>query len=247
MYPEVFPGMYNQDNPEFIVYQTLKMLPDTYIIFYSKRIKDGLFGKPECEIDFIIFNQRDVIICIEVKGGVLSYDGAQDRWLQNGKVMDKSPDHQATAATYCLIHELSKEVKNVNVDWALCFPQCSLVTDEAPLNIPLTKIIDESRILNMATEISKIEEEIRSTYKKKGMTSKEAHDFVQHMTRSIGFVQILGVRIAREENQLIQVTQEQCETLADLEINSRMIIHGSAGTGKTILAQEFAKRMEVEG
>lgn len=76
------------------------------------------------------------------------------------------------------------------------------------------------------------------------MTAKEVRDFIERMTRSIGFVEILGVRIPREAEQLIQVTQEQCETLADLEINSRIVVHGSAGTGKTVLAQEFAKRLE---
>lgn len=247
MYPEVFPGICDQNNPEYLVYQTLSALPDPYIVFYSKRFKGGLFGKPECEIDFIIFNQRDVIVCLEVKGGILSYDGTQDRWLQNAKVMSKSPDRQATEATHCLIRELPNEVRNANVDWALCFPQCSLVTHSAPTSIPLTRIIDESRASRIVSEIPKIEEDIRSIFKRKGMTPREANDFIQRMTRSIGFVQILGVRIAREAEQLLQVTQEQCETLADLEINSRMIINGSAGTGKTILAQEFAKRQEASG
>ena len=247
MYPEVFPGICDQSNPEFVVYQTLSALPDHYIVFYSKRFKGGLFGKPECEIDFIIFNQRDVITCLEVKGGMVSYDGAQDRWMQNAKAMSKSPDRQATEATHCLIRELSSEVRNANVDWALCFPQCSLVAPSAPTNIPLTRIIDESRLLRIVSEMPKIEEEIRSTYKRKGMTPKEVNNFIQRMTQSIGFVQILGVRIAREAEQLIQVTQEQCEALADLEINSRMIIHGAAGTGKTILAQEFGKRQRAKG
>ena len=247
MYPEVFPGKFDQNNPEFAVYQKLKELPEPYLVFYSKRFKGGLFGKPECEIDFIIFNQRDVIICLEVKGGILSYDGAQDHWLQNGKVMDKAPDRQAADATHCLIRELSKEVRNANVDWALCFPQCSLVDCESPTGVPLTRIIDESRFSGFVSELPRVAQEIRSIYKRKGMTPREVHDFVQRMTRSIGFVQILGVRIAREAEQLIQVTEEQCETLADLEINPRMIVHGSAGTGKTILAQEFAKRLEANG
>lgn len=247
MYPEVFPGKFDQNNPEFIVYEQLRMLPDSYVVFYSKRFKGGLFGKPECEIDFIVFNQRDVIICLEVKGGFLSYDGVQDSWLQNGKVMDRAPDRQASDATHCLIRELSKGVRSANVDWALCFPQCSLVSGETPTGVPLTHIIDESRLIGMVSEVLKLEGEIRSTYKRKGMTPKEVHEFVQTMTRSIGFVEILGVRIAREAKQLIQVTEEQLETLADLEINSRMIVHGAAGTGKTVLAQEFAKRLEADG
>ena len=68
MYPDVFPGKVDQNNPEFIVYEALRSLPNSYVVFYSKRFNGGLFGKPECEIDFIIFNQRDAIICLEVKG-----------------------------------------------------------------------------------------------------------------------------------------------------------------------------------
>ena len=247
MYPEVFPGQFDQNNPEFIVYQSLRKLPDSYVVLYSKRFKGGLFGKPECEIDFIISNQRDVVICLEVKGGVLSYNGARDQWQQNGKVMTKAPDRQATEATHCFLKEMSKEVRNANVDWALCFPQCSVVGESAPTGIPLNRIIDETRLTRITAELPKLEQEIRCSYSKKGMTPQEAHDLVDRLTRSIGFVQILGVRIAREAEQIIQVTDEQCEVLADLEINARMIIHGSAGTGKTVLAQEFAKRLEAKG
>jgi len=247
MYPSLFPGARDQGNPEFVVYESLRALPDSHVVFYSKRFKGGLFGKPECEIDFVIFNQRDVIICLEVKGGVLYYDGEQDQWLQNGKVLDKGPDRQASAATHCLIRELSQEVQSANVDWALCFPQCSLVDSGAPTGVPIGRIIDESHLSQIVSEVVRLEGDIRSTFKRKGMTPKEVRVFIERMTRSIGFVEILGVRIAREAEQLIQVTQEQCETLADLEINSRMIVHGSAGTGKTVLAQEFAKRLEADG
>ena len=132
MYPEIFPGKYNQDDPEFIVYQSLRKLPDTYVVLYSKRFKGGLFGKPECEIDFIISNQRDVVVCLEVKGGVLSYSGSKDQWKQNGEIMAKPPDRQATEATHCFIRELSHELRNTNVDWALCFPQCSLIGGPTP-------------------------------------------------------------------------------------------------------------------
>jgi len=246
MYPEVFPGGFNQDNPEFVVYQTLRKLPDSYVVLYSKRFKGGLFGKPECEIDFVISNQRDVVICLEVKGGILAYNGAQDQWSQNGQVMERSPDRQATAAMHCLLGELSKELRNVNVDWALCFPQCSVVGSADATGVPASRIFDETGLANIVIGFQKLENEVRTTFKKKGMTPKEANDLVARLTRSIGFVQILGVRIAREAQQLIQVTEEQCEVLADLEINPRMIVHGSAGTGKTILAQEFAKRLAAK-
>lgn len=247
MYPAVFPRPNNPEDPEFIVYQCLRKLPDPYVVFYSKRFTGGLFGKPECEIDFIVSNQFDVIVCLEVKGGVLKYDGAQDRWSQNGKEMAKGPDIQATGATHCLLRQLADELRNVSVDWAVCFPQCSVDVNLPPTNLPLSKIIDERRLLNIVPEMADLVQEIRSTYRRKGMTSREAQNVVERLTRSIGFVQALGVRIAREADQFIQVTEEQCEVLCDLEVNSRMIVHGFAGTGKTVLAQEFAKRLAAQG
>lgn len=246
MYPEVFPRKYDPNDPEFIVYQSLKKLPDGYLVLYSKRLEGGLFGKAECEIDFIISNQRDVVICLEVKGGVLAYNGVNDLWMQNGKRMERNPDRQATAATHALMRALPKELSNANVDWALCFPQCSVVRGQASLSVPVERIIDETKLLNIVDEIKRLEQEIRKAFNKKGMTTADSHSLIERLTRSIGFVEILGVRIAREAEQMIQVTEEQCEVLADLEINPRMIVHGAAGTGKTILAQEFAKRLEAD-
>jgi len=247
MFPEVFPGTIDQGNPEFVVYQALRSLPDDYVVFYSKRIMGNAFSKAETEIDFLISNQKDIVICLEVKGGLISYDGVRDSWSQNGKPMEKSPDRQATAAAHSLIRALSHELKNVNTGWALCFPQCTLSSPFGATGLPISRIFDENRLLRITDELHAFEYELRATFGKKGMTPFECQKFISHLTRSIGFVQILGVRIAREANQLLQVTQEQCEVLADLEVNPRMVVHGSAGTGKSILAQEFSKRLAMNG
>src|SRR5687768_3578083 len=116
MYPDVYPKQFDDADPEFLVYQSLRTLPDSYIIFYSKRLQGtSLFGRKECEIDFLVWNQRDVLICLEVKGGTLLYDGTQDRWLQNGQQMQKSPERQASSATHALLEALSSELSAVNV------------------------------------------------------------------------------------------------------------------------------------
>jgi len=205
------------------------------------------FSKAETEIDFLISNQKDIVICLEVKGGLISYDGARDSWSQNGKPMEKSPDRQATAAAHSLIRALSHELKNVNTGWTLCFPQCTLSSTIGSTGLPISRIFDENRLLRITDELHVFEDELRATFGKKGMTPFECQKFIAHLTRSIGFVQILGVRIAREANQLLQVTQEQCDVLADLEVNPLMVVHGSAGTGKSILAQEFSKRLAMNG
>jgi hypothetical protein len=247
IYPEVFPGSLDPENPELIVYDQLRRLPDNYAVFYSKRFKGGLFGVEECEIDFIIFNRKNVMICLEVKGGTLGYDGSEDRWYQNGKPMVRSPERQASAATHALIGHLKPKIQNVAVDWALCFPQCCIQPGETATGLPTENIIDERKLGNIDQAVRLLEERIRNRFPRSGASPREAEALIATLTRNIGFVQKLGVRIATERDQLIQVTREQLDVLHDLYVNKRVVVQGSAGTGKTIIAQEFAKRLLKDG
>jgi hypothetical protein len=193
MYPEVFPRKCDPTDPEFAVYQILRKLPAPYHVFYSKRINGGLFGKPECEIDFIIFNGRDVVICLEVKGGAISLNGSTRLWLQNGGVIS-DVIKQATDAMHTLHRAVSFETKNACVDWALCFPDCCLSSHNGAMEVHPAQIIDEKVLTDIEAGILKLEAHIRSKYPHRaGMSSAEATAFISRLTRSIGFVQILGV------------------------------------------------------
>ncbi len=213
IYPEIFPGPWDPAVPEFEVYQTLKCLPEKYHVFYSKRIIGGLFGKPECEIDFIVFNGRDILICLEVKGGLVNYDGVGRSWLQNGRPC-KDIIKQATDAAHTLERAVSYEVKNACVDWAVCFPNCSLKSHAGALEIQPSQILDENAMLNISSAFEPLEAHVRSKYgSRSGLNAQEVRALVDRLTRSIGFVQILGIRIAREAEQIVQVTNEQLEVL----------------------------------
>ncbi len=50
----------------------------------------------------------------------------------------------------------------------------------------------------------------------------------------------LGARIQSETEERVQLDREQLERLDEIEENDRIIIRGSAGTGKTLLAVEAA-------
>ena len=49
------------------------------------------------------------------------------------------------------------------------------------------------------------------------------------------------------ESQLLTLTEEQYEKLDSLEENDRCLFEGGAGTGKTLIAGEFARREAVLG
>ncbi len=247
-FPEYFPYEANCCNPEYKVFQTLRTLPDRYSVFYSKKFKGVSQLKEEFEVDFLIFDGSRSLLCIEVKGGEIEYDGVQDAWYQNGKPLIKSPDRQASAATHGLIDYLGPLAGQLNIGWSLCFPDCSLpINSGSPSGVPRAIVIDEAGMLEPEKAIGLASVYYEKQYKRPGLGKVQADALVKLLTRSLGFVQKVGVRIARDRQQIVEVTNEQLHVLQDLMINSKMAVRGVAGSGKTLLAQELARRLEEDG
>jgi superfamily I DNA/RNA helicase len=247
MFPPIFPGIVNPVDPEFTVFESLKKLSDDFFIFYSKRFKGVERAKEEVEIDFIVFDGNKTILCLEVKGGELVYDPAMQSWTQNGKTMKVGPDRQATAACHSLIRYMGNRVRNINVDWALCFPQCSKPNSTRIPEIDPQLILDESFLINVEQSISAIFSLIAIRHQRSGVSKQEGQDIVNSWNRTQSFVPKIGVRIIRDSEQLVKISTDQFEILEDLEINPRVVVSGYAGTGKTLLAQEHARRRESIG
>ena len=56
-----------------------------------------------------------------------------------------------------------------------------------------------------------------------------------------------AVSLGRSDSRLLSLTEEQYDRLDELEANPRCLFEGAAGTGKTLLALEFARRAEAGG
>lgn len=247
MFPEQFPGEYDSDNPEFAVYQTLRSLPDSYSVFYSKKFKGGKRSKEECEIDFLVFDGEKSLLCVEVKGGLIEYSGDEDAWYQNGKRLVRSPDRQASAGKAALLEFLGEAASDINVGWFLCFPNCTLPTNfQAPSGLPRPVLADQARLLDVEEAINAASAYYVSEFGRRGVNSRQAKEVVKKLTRSIGFITKVGVRVARDYRQLVEVTAEQMQVLDDLVVNPRIAVKGFAGSGKTLIAQEFAKRLATD-
>ena len=248
LYPSTYPKENAHGDPEFEVFEILKELPDNFHIFYSKKLVGTKGAKAETEIDFLIFDGKKTMICLEVKGGLIDYDGYTSGWSQNKKKMEKDPDRQASAACHTLINYLNNDAKNLNIGWALAFPHCSKPPHMGNASdVPDTLILDERALLKPLDAIVKVISFLAGQHKRPGLNSNQATRVIEQLIREIHFVQKVGYRLARDEKALIKATDEQMDVLADLEVNPRCIIRGGAGTGKTLMAQEYAKRRSTAG
>lgn len=248
LYPPSYPGKPNSEDPEYKVFELLRELPDQFHIFYSKKIVGCKNGKAESEIDFLIFDQRLSLICLEVKGGLIDYDGYTSGWSQNKKPMDKDPDRQASSACHTLIKYLGNDARNLNVGWALAFPDCSKPPHMGnSSDVPDQLIIDERLLLDPANAIQQAIDFVVQQHGRPGVSKDQAEALIKRFTREIHFIQKVGHRLTRDKKALIRATEEQMDVLIDLEVNERCIVRGGAGTGKTLMALEFAKRRQAEG
>jgi len=244
MYPEFLGEEYTSTNPEAIVFESLKQLPDTYSIIHSKKVKGGSKHREEVELDFIIFDGKKNLICLEVKGGEITFDAHQNKWFQNGNEMQKKPDWQASRACHAVIEFLGRDATNVNINWALCFPQSTKESKQTKISeVPSELILDESNLDSFSDSIAGIVKYNEIKIGKQGLNKFEGDRILSALLQSIGFIRKLGVRTAREQNQLIKMTESQMESIEDFEVNPRMAIMGYAGTGKTVLASEYVRRL----
>lgn len=80
------------------------------------------------------------------------------------------------------------------------------------------------------------------------MPSREDVNYAKNILRGdFDYLEPLMVRLKMADTQMIKLTKEQYMCIDQLEDNPRCLIQGSAGTGKTLLALEAAKRYIAKG
>lgn len=96
IYPQKPPQLVLDDpkrNAELKVFQSLKSLPDPYVIFYSSHWqKHNVYdGVQEGEADFIIAHPEMGFIVLEVKGGAIYYKADSDQWYSQDRNGENHP------------------------------------------------------------------------------------------------------------------------------------------------------------
>lgn len=101
MMPEVIPED-TQSEAEKKLFPVLhESLDDNFTVFHSfhlltHNLKDKFI---EGEIDYLLFSPEYGLLVLEVKSGLIRYQGVTATWYQNDRPMAKSSSEQARAVT----------------------------------------------------------------------------------------------------------------------------------------------------
>ncbi len=256
MYPRTFPS-YNKSSGERKVFDYFSnKAPTDWHIIHSFRLPghaEVVFG----EADFIVIAPNLGIFVLEIKSGGVGFDGSEwvftDRY-GNETRKHRGPFQQAREAMFelekIIVNKLGDRFgrKNIVYGYGVIF------TDTR--DFPVNKITeDESWRLCQNSEHTDYCSFVRQLYNKficelrnihknipDPLNSESAKTIATNLRPIIECVVPLKSFIEQSERDIIELTEEQYDCLEDILLNDRIVIMGGAGTGKTLIAVEDAKR-----
>ena len=259
VFPEQFPESLRRDpgrRAEKIVYESLGRLDGKHWVFYSVPWhKTERYGHPkDGEADFIVAHPDKGILVLEVKGGEIGYDAARDEWRSisaRGKVHRiKDPVKQTQRTKYWLRDDLLKLPKwgpqQVPMGYGVIFPDTVIGGGDLKSDLPRALVLDHR-------DLESVEESIAGMFAHfgKGLGEPLGHSNLRvlqsRLANSFSLTTPLGVKVDADAEQLIELTEAQAAMLGFLGDRKRAVIKGCAGSGKTMLALEQARRFRDQG
>ena len=207
--------------------------------------------KPWAEIDFVVVGPPG-IFCLEVKGGRVARVSGEwqftDR-LGHTTTKQQGPFDQVAGAAAALrryLIERLQESKRVVVGYGVAMPD--IVFDQSGPDILPPVILDQRDSGNVSDYLARLADYWHGRLSVITGINPALHErIVEELRGDFEFVRPLSALISDVDDELLALTKEQYRVLDLLADNPRVLIRGSAGTGKTLLAMEECRRFSDAG
>lgn len=249
MIPQVVES-FNSSQGEEMVYESLSQLNDSFVVFHSVGWNTKRYNRlVQGEGDFVVYVPSRGLIVIEVKSSDIRV--SQGSWYQTNRstgeehLLRRSPLSQADDTKFELIRLLKKHNIDMTVISAVWFPTVDNVMGDLShhLKQELMFLRKDLRNVNSALERAFNFCGFDDHYKDDLLT-KRIIDVVSPKFDAFS----TGQGLITDYNYIFnRMTDEQTRVLDFLVEQKQAKIVGGAGTGKTIIAIEQAKRLSEDG
>ena len=228
----------------WIVYHSLN-----YPVSISKTKRSSFlyFG----ESDFLILAENIGIINIEVKGGSITcLDGIwQLKSRYETKNLSKSPIKQAHDTKYNIQEYIRKKFNKVYPqEYLVIFPDCSLTNIVDNIEYSENNIIDADQFYNnFSQRISNLVKDLKPGGNIVNLENNEINKLKKIIRPDFETYIKTSTILKDSEDEISQYTKDQLKVLERIEHEPRLLVTGSQGTGKTVMAEEIIKRFANTG
>ena len=222
----------------------LAQLSDEDVIFANLEISDPVEG--DVEIDLAVLLKHHGLVVIEVKGAHITHNGIA--WIQS----DPSGSHeiypasQARRNMYVLRDYIQRKwsLGNIRSAWLVAFPHCD-IADPGDPGLPIGKVIQKSQLPMATSQLKNVVNSFRD------VPLPQYEHWVELIVKNLqpAVVQKSNPEAVLGNNYefIRSLTHEREIVLSQVGENNRYYVKGPAGSGKTWLAFEQARRWTQEG
>lgn len=261
------PKEFDERSHEGDVFNALKKLPDDYYVFHSVSTVGVTDTNRfyERQLDFVVASPRKGVLVIEVKAGQDNYYDGRVWKFGNGTIMPHDgPYNQAASAKRAIsnkfknhvdprIRELYGKTKFMH---AVFFPQMTTDKIENMYGLPedadprITLCAED--LVNPTRKIAQIFSvtipALRSDTTENHLTDEEFQWILDEvLCPHFNLIPSPKAKTIAADERMNQLLKEQYMVLDFLEEQETAVINGAAGTGKTMVAVEKARRHSMAG
>jgi len=236
------------------IFSTLRDLDlgDQWTCFHSVNCSEHEY-KHWCEIDFLLVGPPGVFV-LEVKGGrielqdgVWTYIDRYDKEHRNAE----GPFRQARSAMYAIREVLGSRYGLMHIardtsvfGFGVVFPDIAWTFDS--IEMPRVLVADYTTCCGAEPLRQYIRRLIAYWYGKHSrpeqLTASELSQLRQKIRPDVDVYPPFSARVGYAMRDMQRLTDEQYERLEIIESNERVVVSGGAGTGKTYLLIQCARR-----
>lgn len=240
------PTDFHDSYGEEVVFQALRHLPDRVYVFHSVNWKSK--NKNQGEADFLIFDPEWGILVIEVKSGGVEYNNGTWFYIDKHgrrKARMHDPFDQANRSVYFFVDRINSRFHNQDkcpVHEAVWFPSIELTHEVLPAHAPREITLDYRSLKHADKSIADVFRYWNS-HTPIHLTDKNIREVLELIAPSFKLIPIIKLKHDMLERKFKEMTDEQTRILDFLEEQDFCVISGDAGTGKTVIALEKARRL----